>query len=82
MKKLYTPKQVAEILGVDRHTVYNYISKGKLNSLKMPSGQIRIGEEAIDEFVNGGTSRIEELEEIHKEEKHEEVNNDELPSLL
>ena len=76
MKKLYTPKQVAEILGVDRNTVYRYIRKGELSSSKTSSGQVRISEEAIDEFICGNTPRIEELEEIYKEEKHEEANND------
>ena len=54
MQKTYNPKQVAEILGVTRRSVYNYLDRGTLQGTKTASGLIRISEEAVNTFLNGG----------------------------
>lgn len=40
--KLYTPKQVAELLQVDAQTIYNYVRDGKVKAVKLANGTLRI----------------------------------------
>jgi len=48
---LYTPQQVAEILGVSRRSVYRWIKEGRLPALKFVS-QVRIRDDDLERFVN------------------------------
>jgi len=50
--KLYTPKEVAELLGVDIATVRGWIKKGKLEGFKV-GGRYKVEGEALLEFLKG-----------------------------
>lgn len=56
MQKVYSVKEVAEILGVTKTSVYHYIKRGTLESTKTASGLIRITENAINSFLAGGNT--------------------------
>jgi len=43
--KSYSPLQVSKELGVDRHTVRNWINRGWMIASKFPNGRFRISEE-------------------------------------
>lgn len=54
MIKVYTPKEVAEMLQVTERTVYRWIDKGHLKAAKL--GKLwRITEQALNEFLETGT---------------------------
>ena len=61
---LYTPQQVAEILGVSRRSVYRWIKEGRLPALKFVS-QVRVKESDLEAFINKS-----EVEETKRREKH------------
>lgn len=46
----YTPKEVASILKVDRNTIYQYISGGKLNAFYI-GRQRRIKKSDLENFI-------------------------------
>jgi len=46
--------EVAEILGVDRHTVVKWIKEGKIRAIKLPSGRYRIPESEVRKILEGG----------------------------
>lgn len=50
MEKLYTPQEVAEILGFAVKTVQNYISEGKIKSIKV-FGSNRVTESEIKRLI-------------------------------
>lgn len=52
MAKLYTTQEVADMLGVSRQTVYNWIENNEIESVKLV-GRIRITQEAIDKLIKG-----------------------------
>ena len=54
MEKLMTVEEAAEVLRAHRKTVYGWIEKGLLRAIKLPTGSLRVTEEAIDEFVKKG----------------------------
>lgn len=47
---LYTTNEVAEILKVNRRTIFRYIKSGKLKAVKI--GQWRIKQADLDNFIN------------------------------
>ena len=49
--QLYSPQQVAEILGVSRRSGYRWIKEGRLPALKFVS-QVRVKESDLEAFVN------------------------------
>jgi excisionase family DNA binding protein len=49
--KVYTLKEVAEILQVTRRTIYNYIKDGKLKAFKMGK-YWRVRHEDLKEFIS------------------------------
>ena len=52
--KLYTPKEVAETLGVSLVTVYSWVQKGRLKSLKLGNSlksRTRIAESDLVDFI-------------------------------
>ena len=65
MQKLYTVNQVAEILNVSSRTVYRYIDRGTLESVKTASGSIRINEEALNNFVYGRETISNSLKSVN-----------------
>lgn len=50
MEKLYTPKEVAEVLGFAQKTVQNYITDGKIKSVKV-LGSNRVKESDLMELI-------------------------------
>jgi len=50
--KIYTREEVAEILKVSVYAVRDYIKSGKLKTVAN-MGNIRITEEALNEFIRG-----------------------------
>ena len=50
--KLYTKKEVAEMLGVTERTVWNYIKVGRLQAV-MIGGKWKVSDENLKKFVNG-----------------------------
>ncbi len=60
LERLYTVKEAATILGVDRWTVYQYIKKKYLKATRMSigsKGQWRIKESSLSIFVDGDKKR-------------------------
>lgn len=50
MQKLYTPKEVAELLGYSINTVNTYISRGTIKAVKV-LGSNRVTEEEIKRLI-------------------------------
>ena len=46
--------EVAEILGVDRHTVVKWIKEGRIKAIRLPSGRYRIPEGEVRKILEGG----------------------------
>jgi len=45
--------EVAEILGVDRHTVVKWIKERKIRAVRLPSGRYRIPESEVRKIIEG-----------------------------
>jgi len=54
--ELYSPAQVAEILGVTRRSVYRYVKEGRLPAIRFVS-QIRVKESDLERFVSTPAAR-------------------------
>lgn len=52
--KVYTLKQVAELLQVSRQTIYNYIRDGKLQATQTGK-EYRVTNEQLEAFINANT---------------------------
>ena len=48
---LLTPREVGEHLGVSTSTVLRWTREGKLPGFRLPSGQIRYSEDALEEWL-------------------------------
>lgn len=51
MDKLFTPKQVANKLGVSEFTIWRYIKAGKLKAIKLTKRNFRIEEKDLIQFL-------------------------------
>ena len=51
--KVYTAQEVADILGVHRHTVGRYVRLGTIKAINT-QGAIRVSHKELDRFINGG----------------------------
>ena len=56
MKKMLKVGEVAKILNVSRHTVLNWIRKGKMKAIRLPSGRYR-----VPESEGGGYLKVEAI---------------------
>lgn len=54
INKVYTLKQIADLLQVSRQTIYNYIKDGKLQATKTGT-QYRVTDEQLDAFIKANT---------------------------
>ena len=45
--------EVAEMLGVDRHTILRWIREGKVKAIRLPSGRHRIPESEVRKIIEG-----------------------------
>lgn len=61
IEKMYTIREVTEILGVHQRTVYRYITEKRLKAAKLK--QWRIKESDLQAFINGGEANEEETEQ-------------------
>lgn len=52
--KLYTKKELAELLGVCEGTIGTYLRKGNINKTKI-AGIVYISEQSLLDFLNGRT---------------------------
>lgn len=59
MDKMYSVKEVAEILGVTEGTVRNYLTKGKINHVKV-LGNTRIKETELKGLIKPSKKEEEE----------------------
>lgn len=59
MKRFYRPDEVAEILQINRRTVYRLLKIGRLTGVKNGpenrNGLVRITKESLEAFVEHGT---------------------------
>ena len=53
--KLYTLKEVAEILKVTKQTIYNYIKSGRIKATKYGK-EYRITEKDLNTLIKNGTN--------------------------
>jgi len=53
MEKLLKISEVAKVLNVSMHTVLNWIKKGKLKAIRLPSGRYRIPEGEVRRILEG-----------------------------
>lgn len=52
-ERLLRTGEVAEMLGVDRHTVIRWIKEGKIRAVRLPSGRHRIPESEVRKILEG-----------------------------
>lgn len=54
MEKVYKLKDVEDLIGVSRRTLYNYLKSGRLKGVKLSGskGDWRIREEDLQDFIN------------------------------
>ena len=50
-RRLLSPQEVADILGIARSTVWRWIRNGKLKCFKLSARNYRVPVEAIDELL-------------------------------
>ena len=50
--ELYTPNEVAKVLGVSYDTILNLVKKGKLKSIRIGPRLIRIKKSSVEELLN------------------------------
>jgi excisionase family DNA binding protein len=51
MKRVLTPEQVAQVLGLSKRTVISWLQQGKLNGIKV-GNRWRVREEDLDKFID------------------------------
>lgn len=56
IRKMYTPQEVADILGIDRRTIYRWLDDGKVRATKVGERFWRITAEDLQELMTRGTN--------------------------
>ena len=56
---LLTARHVAELLGLTPETVLCWVRQGKLPAFRLPSGQIRFSEEALERWLAERSTGVE-----------------------
>lgn len=51
MAELLTPNEAAQILKVDRLTIYRWIKSGRLEARRLPDGGLRIEAEELEKLL-------------------------------
>ncbi|MHA1605931.1 MAG: MerR family transcriptional regulator [Candidatus Freyarchaeota archaeon] len=54
-------RRVAELLGVDRHTVAKWVKEGWIRAVRLPSGRYRIPESEVKKILEGGSNRNQSI---------------------
>lgn len=60
METFYTPEEVAEILKVRKHTVWNWLREGSLKGTKINGKIWRITADELEAFIRSDGSEKEE----------------------
>ena len=50
-EKMYTVPEVAQILGVDKRTIYNYFKLGEISHFKLSERKTLVAESEIEAFL-------------------------------
>ena len=58
MTTYYTPEEVADILKVRKHTVWNWLREGTLKGTKINGKIWRITDEDLEAFINKDESEV------------------------
>ena len=66
---VYSVAELAAILGVDKHEIYNWIEDGLLESIRMP--RIKIRGSWVDDFLESNKGKCLPRNN-HKEEKNDD----------
>jgi excisionase family DNA binding protein len=53
LERHYSIGKAAQILGVSKRTLYNWIRQGKIEYVRLPNGHFRIPEKAILKMLYG-----------------------------
>jgi len=51
-KGYYTTKEITEMLGLSRDTIWRYIRSGKLKAIKLTKRNFRIEKKELEKFLN------------------------------
>ena len=51
MKAFYTPKELIQILGFSKNTIYRYLEEGKINSNRVGKGSFRIPASEVEKWL-------------------------------
>jgi excisionase family DNA binding protein len=57
LERHYSIGKAAQILGVSKRTLYNWIRQGKIEYVRLPNGHFRIPEKAILKMLYGTMGR-------------------------
>lgn len=52
-KRCYTVKELQEILGVSRPTIYNLLKKNEFHWIRLDGSKYRISKKSFDEWLDG-----------------------------
>lgn len=58
MTTYYTPEEVADILKVRKHTVWNWLREGRLKGTKINGKIWRITDKDLEAFINKDESEV------------------------
>ena len=61
---VYTPREAASLLGVDRSTIYRRIRDGSIPTVKMGTGKMFIPKRPFDEMFSGKRETAELSSEL------------------
>ncbi len=59
MSKFYTAKDLIEILGLSKNTVYSHLESGKIKNARIGNGGYRVSQDEVDRLTG-----VEEVEVI------------------
>jgi excisionase family DNA binding protein len=48
---MYTLAQIATKLGKSEQTIYRWVRQGRIKAVKLPNGELRVLEEALQEIL-------------------------------
>jgi excisionase family DNA binding protein len=51
-RSLLTPQEAAEVLRINKSTMYRWIKDGKVPFIRLPSGDVRIDEKEFDAWLS------------------------------
>ena len=79
MKKFYTPKELIQLLGFSKNTIYRYLEEGKIKSTRMGKGSFRIPASEVEKWLGENLTPTET--KVSPAEPHPE-NASKLPLII